>query len=88
MPDDTRGNILIVDDTPANLRLLANLLRDQSYKVRPVPNGPLALKAADLDPPDLILLDINMPDMNGYDVCKQLKAMSAPKKSPSSLSVL
>jgi len=77
MPDeektDIKGNILIVDDTPANLRLLANLLSDQQYKTRPVPNGPLAIKAADLDPPDLILLDINMPEMNGYDVCAKLK---------------
>lgn len=76
MPDEevqTKGNILIVDDTPANLRLLANLLNDQGYKTRPVPNGSLAIKAADLDPPDLILLDINMPDMNGYDVCAKLK---------------
>lgn len=70
---DTKGNILIVDDTPANLRLLANLLSDQHYKTRPVPNGQLALKAADLDPPDLILLDINMPEMDGYAVCAKLK---------------
>lgn len=83
MPDnEIRANILIVDDTPANLRLLANMLSGQSYKVRPVPNGPLALKAADLDPPDLILLDINMPDMNGYDVCEHLKANERTKGIP------
>jgi len=80
--DELRGNILIVDDTPANLRLLANLLSNQSYKVRPVPNGALALKAADLDPPDLVLLDINMPDMNGYDVCERLKANERTKNIP------
>ena len=81
-PEQTKGNILIVDDTPANLRLLANLLNDQGYKTRPVPNGPLAIKASELDPPDLILLDINMPDMNGYDVCAKLKADDRTKNIP------
>jgi len=83
MPDhEYLSNILIVDDTPANLKLLVNLLSDQNYKVRSVPNGPLALKAADLDPPDLILLDINMPDMSGYEVCERLKANERTKKIP------
>ncbi|MEJ5311337.1 MAG: hybrid sensor histidine kinase/response regulator [Anaerolineae bacterium] len=67
------GDVLIVDDTPANLRLLAGMLSDQGYKVRPAPNGKLALMAAHAAPPDLILLDINMPDMNGYEVCAALK---------------
>lgn len=67
------ATILIVDDTPANLRLLANLLGDMNYRVRPAPNGQLALRSAMTSPPDLILLDINMPGMNGYDVCLELK---------------
>jgi sigma-B regulation protein RsbU (phosphoserine phosphatase) len=74
---DTAGqpaSILIVDDTPANLQVLAGMLKDRGYKVRPVPSGKLALLAAQHDPPDLILLDINMPDMNGYEVCEHLKA--------------
>src|SRR5688500_12758835 len=50
------------------------MLKDRGYKVRPVPSGKLALLAARRDPPDLILLDINMPEMNGYEVCEQLKA--------------
>src|SRR5690349_5816847 len=49
------------------------MLKDRGYKVRPVPGGRLALAAARRDPPDLILLDINMPAMNGYEVCEQLK---------------
>jgi two-component system, sensor histidine kinase and response regulator len=67
------GDILVVDDTPANLRLLAGMLTEQGYKVRPAPNGKLALTAAQAAPPDLILLDINMPGMNGYEVCAALK---------------
>ena len=63
-----------MDDTPANLQVLAGMLKDRGYKVRPVPSGKLALLAAKRDPPDLILLDINMPEMNGYEVCEQLKA--------------
>jgi sigma-B regulation protein RsbU (phosphoserine phosphatase) len=68
------ASILIVDDTPANLQVLAGMLKDRGYKVRPVPSGKLALAAAQRDPPDLILLDINMPEMNGYQVCEHLKA--------------
>jgi len=68
------GNILVVDDTPANLRLLVGILTEKGYKVRPVPNGELALSAARGFPPDIILLDIMMPEMNGYEVCSELKA--------------
>jgi sigma-B regulation protein RsbU (phosphoserine phosphatase) len=68
------ASILVVDDTPANLQVLAGMLKDRGYKVRPVPGGKLALAAARRDPPDLILLDINMPDMNGYEVCEHLNA--------------
>jgi two-component system, sensor histidine kinase and response regulator len=66
-------NILVVDDTPANLKVLTELLKEYQYKVRAVPSGKMALKAVALAPPDLILLDINMPEMNGYEVCHQLK---------------
>jgi signal transduction histidine kinase len=68
------ANILVVDDTPDNLRLLSTMLSDKGYKVRGVINGEMALKAAHSTPPDLILLDIMMPQMNGYEVCKHLKA--------------
>ena len=68
------ASILVVDDTPANLQVLAGMLKDRGYKVRPVPSGKLALQAAQREPPDLILLDINMPEMNGYEVCEHLKA--------------
>ena len=68
------ANLLVVDDTPDNLRLLSTMLSDKGYKVRGVINGEMALKAARSTPPDLILLDITMPQMNGYEVCQYLKA--------------
>jgi DNA-binding response OmpR family regulator len=73
------GNIMIVDDNPANLKLLEDMLREHGYEIRSFPRGRLALAAADQEPPDLILLDINMPEMNGYEVCQQLK--SSPRLS-------
>ncbi len=76
------ANILVVDDTHANLQVLAGMLKDRGYKVRPVPSGKLALLAAQRDPPDLILLDINMPEMNGYEVCERLKADDQLKGIP------
>jgi len=69
----SQGNIMVVDDNPANLKLLEDMLRQHRYDVRSFPRGRLALAAADEEPPDLILLDINMPEMNGYEVCEQLK---------------
>lgn len=76
------GNILIVDDTPANLRLLAAILSKEGYTVRPVPNGTLALTAALAEAPNLILLDIRMPGMDGYQVCEKLKAEEKTRNIP------
>ena len=73
LESSTKGDILIVDDTPDNLRLLSTLLSEQGYKVRSVINGSSALMGAQAQPPDLILLDVNMPGMNGYEVCRLLK---------------
>lgn len=70
-------NILVADDTVENLRLLVTMLGGQGYEVRPVTTGRQALLAAERVQPALILLDINMPDMNGYDVCERLKANPA-----------
>ena len=77
-----QGNILVVDDTPENLHLLSGILSKNGYQVRPVPNGKLALSAAQRIPPDLVLLDIMMPEMDGYQVCQQLKANEATKDIP------
>ena len=79
---DKLGNILVVDDTPANLRLLTKLLSDNGYEVRPAPNGTLALKSVELILPDLILLDIMMPDLDGYEVCRRLKASERSREIP------
>jgi signal transduction histidine kinase len=67
------GNILVVDDTPENLRLLSTMLSQRGYAPRCVINGQMALRACNSNPPDLILLDIMMPEMNGYEVCQHLK---------------
>jgi len=68
-----RGNVMVVDDQPANLKLMEDMLRQVGYRVRSFPRGRMALNAAAQQPPDLILLDINMPEMDGFEVCKQLK---------------
>jgi signal transduction histidine kinase len=75
-------NLLVVDDSPANLQLLGGMLRRHSFKVRLVPSGELALQTARHELPDLILLDINMPGMNGYEVCTRLKADEQFKAIP------
>ena len=73
-PLSPQGDIMIVDDNPANLRLLEDMLLQQGHEVRSFPLGRLALAAAIEDPPNLILLDVNMPEMDGFEVCKRLKA--------------
>ena len=78
----TPRDILIVDDMPDNLRLLSTMLASHGYQVRKAINGQLALQAAQMSPPDLILLDINMPKMNGYEVCQQLKTSEITKDIP------
>jgi sigma-B regulation protein RsbU (phosphoserine phosphatase) len=67
------GDILVVDDMPSNLRLLSQTLAEKGYGVRTVTSGPRALESARTSPPDLILLDVRMPDMDGYEVCVHLK---------------
>ncbi len=79
MPKD---NILIVDDLPANLQFLNSILAERGYQVCPAINGQVALKIAQKTLPDLILLDIQMPIMNGYQVCEQLKANDETHKIP------
>jgi len=77
-----KGDILVVDDVPANLHLLSSMLTERGYKVRPAINGQMALMTARATPLDLILLDINMPGMNGYEVCEHLKADAQTRDTP------
>jgi putative two-component system response regulator len=65
--------VMVVDDTPANLKLLGSMLGKRGYRVQAFPNGRLALRSARATTPDLILLDISMPEMDGYEVCRLLK---------------
>ncbi|MDZ7760165.1 MAG: response regulator [Desulfovermiculus sp.] len=74
--------IMVVDDTPANLKLLDEMLQSRGYRVMLFPRGAMALKAAAKNPPDLILLDILMPEMDGLEVCRRLKSDESLKDIP------
>jgi diguanylate cyclase (GGDEF)-like protein len=76
------NDILIVDDTPDNLRLLSKTLIQEGYKVRCAVNGSMALLTIKAKLPDLILLDINMPDIDGFEICRQLKESTVTKDIP------
>ena len=79
---ETPARLLIIDDTPENLRLLIDMLRQEAYIVRGVNNGDMGLSIAAAQQPDLILLDIDMPEMDGYEVCRRLKASDATSDIP------
>jgi len=82
-PDtESKGNILLVDDLPENLQLLSDLLIKLEYTVRSVTSGRMALKTIQARTPDLILLDVKMPEMDGYEVCQTLKADPTTNKIP------
>ena len=77
-----KADILAIDDTPENLALLSQMLTEKGYKVRSVTKGSTAIRGAKAAPPDLILLDVKMPEMNGYEVCQHLKADSRTANIP------
>ena len=77
-----KADILAIDDTPDNLALLSQILTEKGYKVRSVTKGSTALRGAKAAPPDLILLDVKMPEMNGYEVCQHLKADERTRDIP------
>jgi DNA-binding response OmpR family regulator len=81
MPE-SKGNILLVDDTHTNLQVLSEMLSQRGYKIRLAISGKFALKSIDFALPDLILLDIQMPEMNGYEVCDKLKANERTRNIP------
>jgi len=77
-----KGDVLVVDDNPINLDLLSGMLSERQYRVRVATNGRRALAAARSVPPDLVMLDINMPEMDGYEVCRQLKGDETTRDVP------
>lgn len=81
-PQESSPNILIVDDIVDNLDLLSKILTKRGYRVRCAKNGSIALREAQNESPNLILLDINMPDLDGYQVCEQLKANTKTNSIP------
>lgn len=81
-PGSAKGRVLIVDDTPANLALLAEMLMHRGYDVSVATNGSRALALVNAAPPDLVMLDVAMPDMDGYEVCRRLQARSASARIP------
>ena len=80
--EENRASILIVDDTQANLRLLSQMLADTGFKVRVANSGIRAIDATRANPPDLILLDIIMPEMDGFQTCQKLKAEAQTRDIP------
>src|SRR4029453_11998656 len=76
------ARILVVDDTPANVKLLTDVLTAKGYDVISAANGEDGLRRVSVDRPDLVLLDIMMPGMNGYEVCRTIRAETAPRVLP------
>ncbi|MEM9216530.1 MAG: response regulator [Cyanobacteria bacterium P01_F01_bin.150] len=81
-PFSKKAVILLVDDQPQNLALLSDMLENEGYEVRQAISGALALRVATSHSPDIILLDVNMPGMDGYEVCRQLKANAQTETIP------
>ena len=79
---NSKGEVLIVEDTPASLKLLSDLLGGAGYAVRQAPNGELALWTAQARPPELILLDVRMPGLDGFEVCRRLKEIPSLRQVP------
>ena len=82
LPDVRGSDVLVVDDVPENVRVVVGLMKEAGYKPRGVPSGALALQAVALQPPDLILLDVRMPGMDGFQVCEALRQRPESREIP------
>ena len=80
--ENPAANIMIVDDEPENLNVLEALLTQSGYRVSAFPRGELALAAASLAAPDLVLLDVRMPGLDGHEVCRRFKAHEGLRDIP------
>jgi len=80
--EESSFSIMVVDDQPDNLRLLEEMLQKKGYQVRSFPRGRMALASAAQRPPALVLLDVNMPEMNGYEVCERMIANEVLRQVP------
>ncbi len=80
--DEMTGRILIVDDTLKNIQVLGTILRKEEYQINVAQNGLQAIKMAETVIPDLILLDVMMPELDGFETCKRLKTASDTKDIP------
>src|SRR3954465_6281741 len=78
----SNGSVVVVDDNGVNRMLLSGILEQSGYVVRAVSNGRDALQMIELEPPEIILLDIQMPKMSGYEVCEALKGMQRTREIP------
>ena len=76
------GKILIVDDTPANLRLLGDLLTMKGYAVATAPNGEEGIRLYESGAPDLVLLDVHLPDMTGFEICRRIRTQGPRPQTP------
>lgn len=77
-----KGTILVVDDESDSLRLLTDILKEEGYQVRPANSGRLALASINIEAPDLILLDVRMPGIDGFEACRRIKASEATRRIP------
>ena len=80
-----KGNLLVVDDDLTARQTMEAFLTREGYEVRLAPNGEMALMVAKEDPPELILLDIRLPDIDGFKVCQRLKEASGDQRYPGDL---
>ena len=82
MSAESPTSVMIVDDTPENLRVLSRALTDRGYRVMAFPSGALALRALESSVPDIALLDVNMPGMNGYELCEAIRSLQLDRRVP------
>src|SRR6056297_2553174 len=82
MIEQQQGNILIVDDDPYTLEMITNILERNGYSTRAAERGKKALEIIKTQNPDLLLLDINLPDMNGFEICRKSKALNKDRNVP------